>query len=90
MGRSCRMGTRTLDVTFSRNPFMRKTMKMIDFIKSRGLYQEYLIEKKEAAKKYHANRKEYHKARYKDLCNSKLQKKIMSKRCPGMLISENK
>lgn len=65
-------------------------MKMIDFIKSRGLYQEFLIEKREASKKYHANRKEYHKARYKDLCNLQLQKKIMNARCPGMLISENK
>lgn len=80
----------SMDVNNGRNPFMRKTMKMIDFIKSRGLYKEFLIEKKKTAKKYHANRKEYHKARYKDLCNSKLQKKIMDARCPGMLISENK
>lgn len=66
MGRSCRMGTRILDVTFSRNPFMRKTMKMIDFIKSHGLYDEFLIEKKKTAKEVQKNRGDYFKKRYSE------------------------
>lgn len=88
MGHSFRRRPRTLDVKNFRNYLMRKTMKMIDFIKSRGLYEEFLIEKKKTATAVQQSRSAYHKARYRELCKNNLQKSIMSKRCSGIVISE--